>query len=88
MAIQAGIPAALAAIHNFIRIHDPTEVDSQDNTNAVNETSGSRQTISSDNLGQGLANHEEIQRADKLRDKIARKMWAGYQRILRERNMI
>lgn len=51
MAIQARILAALAAIHNFIRIHDPTEVDSQDNTNAVDETPRSQQTISSDNLG-------------------------------------
>jgi hypothetical protein len=37
MRIQARIPPALGAIHNFIRIHDPGEIDDFTYENNIND---------------------------------------------------
>ena len=39
MKVQAHIPPALCAIHNFIRIHDPDEISNFDNIQADLEAS-------------------------------------------------
>lgn len=78
MAIQARIPPALAAVHNFIRIHDPEEI--QDfNFLAEDPLRGYG------DLGVGPANEEERAEAASMRDNIAQAMWDGYQAELASR---
>jgi hypothetical protein len=73
MSIQARIPPALAAVHNFIRIHDPDEIhDFDDNTSRdLNPGYG--------DLAIGPANIAERNMASEKRDIIAQAMWDAYQ---------
>ncbi|KAF9473467.1 hypothetical protein BDN70DRAFT_769014, partial [Pholiota conissans] len=76
MAIQACIPLALGAVHNFIREHNPDEIlDFTGDTLDPNPNSGSVHGI----LGTGPAQHSEIVRATSRRDQIAHAMWVSYQ---------
>jgi hypothetical protein len=82
--VQAQIPSALCAIHNFIQIHDPKEdklpdLENSDYSNLIPNPgdNGVRQTdYSEDNVSDGVAVR---------RDKIAEDMWDSYQRILEAR---
>lgn len=79
--IQAQIPAALCAVHNFIRAHDFNEGpltggDEQhrqfdDYPEAAADQPGLGEESGSDGLGR--------------RDEIAQEMWKDYQRVCRER---
>lgn len=79
MPIQARLPPALCALHNFIRIQDPTEIFH------FNGDDIDPEPIQFGNLGEGPANQEERSQAKDLRDEIATRMWEDYQRELRER---
>jgi hypothetical protein len=78
MCIQAHIPPALGAIHNFIQIHDPGEIDDfryEDfNFNIDDRQVGG--------LALGPANVTERTRAASKHDQIAQDMWEDYQGIL------
>jgi hypothetical protein len=81
---QARLPPALGAVHNFIRIHDPGEI------NEFRLEDFDRGTI--DNRGgmglaAGPAGIAERDRADVRRDGIAQAMWVDYQALLHERAM-
>lgn len=82
--VQARIPAALCAIHNFIRTHDgqegllPERRDIFDNDNP--EYQGQPADVA--------AQPEVINNANILRDRIAQKMWDDYQLILAERGAL
>jgi hypothetical protein len=85
MAIQARIPPALAALHNFIIDHDPTDMenfaeDIHDNAagfaGVVNEDTGI--------LAEGPANREEKEAATRFHDEIAQNMWNSYQAWIAE----
>lgn len=79
MDIQAQIPPALTAVHNFIRKHDPQEIlEFQDILNDVPAMD------SFGDLAQGPAEQAERIRAEATRDEIAEAMWQDYQRYLRE----
>lgn len=71
MGLQARIPAALAAIHNFIRLHDPGEV--EDFADASDPLIGERGALAVGDVGQA-----ERTRADTRRDGIADAMWEQY----------
>jgi hypothetical protein len=73
MAIQARIPLALCAIHNFIRIHDPDEIHDFEvhDEHADIEPHGI--------LAPGPAGRQEIARGTARRDVIAQSMWENYQ---------
>lgn len=72
MAIQARIPPALCAIHNFIRIHDPDEIqDFEIDENIDIEPYGE--------LAPGPAGRQERARGTARRDIIAQLMWESYQ---------
>ena len=78
MRIQAQIPAALAALHNFIRQYDPEEIrmfkDDQPfdfPTRAHLESAGE--------LGRGRVRPDERAPANERRDRIAAAMWEQYQ---------
>src|ERR1700733_3755611 len=77
--IQAQIPAALCAIHNFIRIHDPQEEELEDNgdTNSGGHTG--------DGFARQVSNIEGNDAVTHRRNMIAQAMWSSYQHILQER---
>ncbi|KIL54102.1 hypothetical protein M378DRAFT_93143 [Amanita muscaria Koide BX008] len=86
---QAKIPYALAALHNFIRIHDPDDNATTSYDHA--EGSHSRDTqssheINAENLGGNISQAERT-RASERRDIIAKAMWEDYQNVLAEREV-
>ena len=82
MGIQALIPPALAALHNFIRIYDPQDIDvNADEPVDFQIEMGARAV---GELGRAVT-PAETTRANKRRDKIAREMWEQYQHDLASR---
>ena len=77
MAIQARIPPALCAVHNFIRIHDENEIHDFDNV-MEDPIPGAFHG----ELARGPAGAAERQRADAKRDEIAQAMWDSYQQLV------
>ncbi|KDQ55058.1 hypothetical protein JAAARDRAFT_134355, partial [Jaapia argillacea MUCL 33604] len=81
MDIQTRIPAALCAIHNFIRRFDPDYID-------ANKFQGDLLDEDNDvawgDLAEGPANAAERARANTRRDRIALEMWEDYKRLLAE----
>lgn len=69
---QARLPAALAAIHNFIRDQDPTDID--DITDPMDPEPGAR----AGELAHGVPRAAERDRATRRRDQIAKEMWDQY----------
>ena len=76
--IQARIPAALCAIHNFIQEHDLTEGDLEETREFFDEHHGD---------GNEFFAPEDPAEAGTMRDQIAEEMWLDYQRVLVERGM-
>lgn len=87
---QAKIPCALAALHNYIRIHDPEDDgDSEDEDYQSEHGSGADNDVEEDepdpeSLGGHISNAEK-QRATARWDRIAQEMWVDYLRETRER---
>ena len=88
--IQAQIPPALAAVHNFILDHD--EEDLQNFEGVVDENPGALPTreleVNFGSLSQGPARRREKTEADEKRRAIAQAMWDDYQQLLQERGDI
>ena len=91
--MQAMLVPALAAVHNFVGIHDRDQDNFTDQTNSTapmragsagTETQREPRVISEAELGFNVT-AEEKQRANERRDRIARQMWVGYQAELRRR---
>ncbi|KIJ09148.1 hypothetical protein PAXINDRAFT_87885, partial [Paxillus involutus ATCC 200175] len=74
MAIQARIPAALCAIHNFIRNDDP-DIFEWDFLGDLVEID---HDVGWGTLAEGPSDAAERRRADTRRDRIAEDMWADY----------
>jgi hypothetical protein len=96
MEIQAMLVAAVAALHNFLRVHDGGD-DAMDLGSAAQdapqrEGSGrfeefilaEPREISPEELGFSIS-AEERRRASARRDRIAKEMWEDYIALLRER---
>ena len=91
MDVQAMIPPALAALHNFIRERDPDEIDEYDDDDDDDDDDElldlrmgpDLETVGE--LGRGPVTPEERVRANTRRDKIAGDMWEQYQRYLEGR---
>ena len=82
MDIQARVPPALCALHNFIRQHDPSDIEDYSDLAEFSH-------IHVDDPGIGdLAMHTltaaERDSADAKRDQIAQAMWESYQEIVCE----
>lgn len=83
---QAKIPCALAALHNYIRIHDPEDDgDSEGEDYQDEHASGADNDMEEEEpdpelLGTHISNAEK-RRATARRDKIAQDMWADYLRL-------
>jgi hypothetical protein len=86
MDIQARIPSALAALHNFILKHDSIEWDDILDMDVEDPIPG---TCSEENdfgvLVHGATTAQEKRQSEVRRDGIAQAMWESYQRLLRER---
>jgi hypothetical protein len=72
MDIQALIPSALCAIHNFIRDYDPDEL-------AEYTEPEMRDVENMGQLGSGPPGRAERELANDRRDSIADAMWVQYQ---------
>jgi hypothetical protein len=84
MDYQARIPAALAAVHNFIRMHDPEEIEGFDDADDMEQ--GFFQVAGE--LAEGETRAPEKRQANTRRDVIAAAMWEQYQAELRERGAV
>jgi hypothetical protein len=83
LATQAQIPAALCAIHNFIREVDPGEITQYANITVDPEPfRGSQGSLASSVVGRA-----EREQSLKIRDKVAKDMWAKYQEYLHRQAM-
>jgi hypothetical protein len=82
MDYQARIPAALAAIHNFIRMHDPDDL--QDFAESEDLEPG----FVAGELAAGQTRPAEKRQSNARRDAIAAAMWAQYQAELRARGAV
>jgi hypothetical protein len=83
MDVQALIPPALAALHNFIRNYGPGEIHVYDNDQQFDFQMAPQFT---GELGTGPAMADERNRAGERRDKIAADMWEQYQHYLATRD--
>lgn len=83
MAVQARIPPAMAALHNFILKHDPVEWEDILNMEIEDPNPGTRND--SGRLAEGPTDAAEKERSESRRDSIAQAMWDSYQQLLRER---
>ncbi|KAJ7319140.1 hypothetical protein DFH08DRAFT_632373, partial [Mycena albidolilacea] len=89
MKIQARIPAALAALHNFIIEHDPDDHVDPEVWDPSPGGTVDPEIVAALRLQGELATErrtsEESEAGARLRDSIADKMWVQYQEILPER---
>jgi len=84
MTIQALIPPALAALHNFIRQFDPEEIhiyddddDDDDDESLEFQVAPHPEVVGE--LGRGMVTPAETTRANRRRDEIAHNMWEQYE---------
>ena len=85
--VQAQLPAALAAIHNFILHHDPNEGTIPGKTHAehFNYASHAGDIAVRDYRNENVTSAEEDEVATNRRNTIAQQMWDSYQQVLLER---
>jgi hypothetical protein len=78
LATQAKFVPAMAALHNFIRIHDPNDIYLPEQEDHFE---GPGAVVVPENLG-GTISAVEKNHADDRRDSIAGNMWVQYQDYL------
>ena len=93
MDIQARVPAALCALHNFMRRHEPDALfsdldDVEEEWNLLMDMEEEVDEEFYGHLGDGLTTAAERRRAEALHDCIAQDMWLDYQHVLQERGML
>lgn len=85
--MQAKLMAAMAVLHNFIRINDPDDTNSLESFRRGDEQRGACQEGGVDGGGddeddeddfQGVITPAEQRRARERRDGIAKQMWEDY----------
>lgn len=84
MDVQAKVPPALAASHNFIMDHDPGDINDylEDNEDDLDPNPGQPLENQFGRLADGAVTQAEKDRATGKRDRIAQAMWNDYQRVL------
>jgi hypothetical protein len=90
MDIQARIPSALAALHNFILKHDSIEWKEVLAADVADPNPGARADTEDSNFGDlahGVTTAQEKQRSEARRDGIAERMWQSYQDYLQAHGM-
>ena len=86
---QAKIPGAIAALHNFVHIHDPDDLAIEEGDNSDDDEAPNRHDIpiTPENLG-GHISQAEKDRAGEKRDQIAMAMLEVYIEELQIRGMV
>lgn len=85
MDIQARVPSALAALHNFILQHDSIEWDDLLDADVEDPSPGSRgEDANFGDLARGETTPQEKRRSEAKRDVIAEAMYESYREYLRE----
>lgn len=90
MGIQAQIPTALCAVHNFICEYDPAESPTNDNNDDDNDDEDWRggyfdRNVEEDDIATVEEDDElKFHQGSAMRDHIASAIWADYQHILLE----
>ena len=74
MSLQAWIPVALAAVHNFIWEHEPEEEENNDDPDDLQPIGGGV----GDDDDEAAEIHDGPGQHDDRRDQIAKDMWAQY----------
>lgn len=91
MEIQARVPAALCAIHNFILTHDPGEGPLPQaaiiNDNPANQGQPHLDSTNSEPELEG-GNVDAYANSNTFRDHIATQMWEDYERYIHEHNLV
>ncbi|KAL0059951.1 hypothetical protein AAF712_013300 [Marasmius tenuissimus] len=92
MDFQSLLPAALAATHNFILKHDPTDHklpgDSRDPAPGAHVDAEDAHVRDIGELAAAHTTTEEYEEALQKRDSIAEQMWQQYQQVLAERSNV
>jgi hypothetical protein len=85
MDIQNRLPAALCALHNFIKIHDPDDpIEMQEMDNENEDVPLMIPEVEPEAGGGAGANQNQ---AIALRNRIADELWAQYQGVLHQREL-
>ncbi len=85
MDIQARIPPALAAVHNFILENDWADIQRFGDVTDENPGPIPAGELRFGTLSQGPADQAEKEHAAEFRDQIVQEMWESYQQVLLER---
>jgi hypothetical protein len=83
--IQARIPAALAAIHNYICAHSDADDDNPLKMNGGDTVNASHDNSNDLEEDGPIFDHDDD---DERRDQIARAMWDDYQKVCEERRNV
>jgi hypothetical protein len=93
MSVQAEIPPALAALHNFIMDVDPDDYkeyladnDEEDGLGDFDPNPGHPHESIYGDLATSVVQQAEKERATIFRDEVAQAMWRQYQNVLAQRN--
>jgi hypothetical protein len=82
MDIQARVPAAMAALHNFILEHDSIEWDDILDMDFEDANPGTRHGNDFGELARGATTQHEKTRPEAQRDEIAQAMWEVYEQLI------
>ncbi|KAF8590861.1 hypothetical protein K439DRAFT_1611677 [Ramaria rubella] len=78
LAVQAHVPAALAAVHNYIRLHDPLELEEFEDVHDPHPG------LCFGSLSLGPPCAAERKEAKRMHEKIAQAMFMQYKQMLQE----
>jgi hypothetical protein len=89
MDIQARLPPALAALHNFIRKHSPDDIADFDNIDDPQPGARAEGPAAAEEgqLAERLPRAAERWQTNERWDRIAQEMWVQYQAELSRRNL-
>jgi hypothetical protein len=79
MDIQARLPPALAAVHNFIHKHDPNDLADYEDVEDPQPGTCAGEQAAEGQLAAGLPRAAERAQANARHDKIMQDMWVQYQ---------
>lgn len=86
MHVQAKIPSALVALHNFILEHDCTDLDHWLGDEDARDDAPGRHRAAPVDFGRlatsDITSSAEKRRAEALRERLAKEMWDNYQQYL------
>lgn len=78
METQTRLPPALAALHNFIRKHDPDDIADFDDSEDPQPGTRVEGLDAEGQLADGLPGAAERQQSNRRRDRIAQELWTQY----------